>query len=79
MLRSATSLLTPAVELDQGTMRYFCQTCPYIYNIDRKVSTAAGPLVGVVHWNLWLVPGPHLAMDHPAFLPRSAGDSHYSV
>jgi DNA-directed RNA polymerase III subunit RPC11 len=29
------------VELDQGTMRYFCQTCPYIYNIDRKISMIA--------------------------------------
>eukprot|EP00244_Chara_vulgaris_P006643 TRINITY_DN2513_c0_g1_i1.p2 TRINITY_DN2513_c0_g1~~TRINITY_DN2513_c0_g1_i1.p2 ORF type:complete len:111 (-),score=24.68 TRINITY_DN2513_c0_g1_i1:133-465(-) len=21
-----------------GQLRYFCQTCPYVYNIDRKVS-----------------------------------------
>lgn len=27
-----------AVEFDLQDLRYYCETCPYIYNIDRQVN-----------------------------------------
>lgn len=40
-----------AVELTDYSkeLRYFCQSCPYVYCIDKKVNRAAGVLAGLCH------------------------------